>query len=30
MSELEKYFDRYRKNIIGIDAEIATPYGSKK
>lgn len=30
MSELEKYFNRYRKNIIGIDAEIETPYGSKK
>jgi selenocysteine lyase/cysteine desulfurase len=30
MSELEKYFSRYRRNIIGIDAEIETPYGSKK
>ena len=30
MSELEKYFSRFRKNIIGIDAEIETPYGSKK
>ena len=30
MSELEKYFNRYRKNIIGIDAEIETPYGTKK
>lgn len=30
MSELEKYFTQYRKNIIGIDAEIETPYGIKK
>jgi len=30
MSELEKYFDQFRKNIIGIDAEIETPYGTKK
>ena len=30
MSELEKYFSKYRKNIIGIDTEIETPYGSKK
>lgn len=30
MSELEKYFSRYRRNIIGIDAEIETSYGSKK
>jgi len=30
MSELEKYFDQYRKKIIGIDAEIETPYGNKK
>jgi selenocysteine lyase/cysteine desulfurase len=30
MSELEAYFNRFRKNIIGIDAEIETPYGSKK
>jgi selenocysteine lyase/cysteine desulfurase len=30
MSELEKYFNHYRKNIIGIDAEIETPYGTKK
>jgi selenocysteine lyase/cysteine desulfurase len=29
MSELEKYFDQYRKNIIGNDAKIETPYGSK-
>ena len=30
ISELEKYFSRFRKNIIGIDAEIETPNGSKK
>jgi selenocysteine lyase/cysteine desulfurase len=30
MSELEKYFNKFRKNIVGIDAEIETPYGSKK
>lgn len=30
MSELEKYFEPYRKNIIGIDEEIMTPYGKKK
>jgi selenocysteine lyase/cysteine desulfurase len=29
MSELEKYFNQYRKNIVGIDAEIDTPYGTK-
>lgn len=30
MPDLEKYFDRFRKNIIGIDASIETPYGNKK
>jgi selenocysteine lyase/cysteine desulfurase len=30
MTELEKHFDIFRKNIIGIDAEIETPYGTKK
>jgi selenocysteine lyase/cysteine desulfurase len=30
MSELEQYFSIFRKNIIGIDAEIKTPYGSRK
>jgi len=30
MSDLEIYFDPYRKNIIGIDAEIITPYGTRK
>ena len=30
MSELENYFSKYRKNIIGIDTEIETPYGTRK
>jgi selenocysteine lyase/cysteine desulfurase len=30
MSDLEKYFSRFRKNITGIDTEIETPYGVKK
>ena len=30
MSDLEKYFSRFRRNITGIDAEIETPYGMKK
>lgn len=30
MSELEKYFNHFRNNIIGIDAVIETPYGIKK
>ncbi len=30
MSELEKYFNQYRKHIIGIDTEVKTPYGTKK
>lgn len=30
MSDLEKHFSRFRKNITGIDAEIETPYGRKK
>lgn len=30
MSELEKYFERFRKNIIGIDQTFITPYGEKK
>ncbi len=30
MSELEKYFEKFRKNTIGIDAEIKTPYGTRK
>lgn len=30
MTDLEKYFDHYRKNIIGLDTYIKTPYGTKK
>ncbi len=30
MSALENYFNNFRKNITGIDAEIETPYGRKK
>ncbi len=30
MSELEKYFNRFRKNIVGIDATIEIPSGTKK
>ena len=30
MSALEDYFNNFRKNITGIDAEIETPYGSRK
>jgi selenocysteine lyase/cysteine desulfurase len=30
MSELEKYFEPFRKNIIGINAEYETPYGMQK
>ncbi len=30
MSSLEQYFDRFRKEIIGIDACYDTPYGRKK
>ena len=30
MSDLEKYFNKFRENIIGIDREIITPFGSKK
>jgi len=30
MSELEKYFSKFRKNIIGIDTEFESPFGSKK
>ncbi len=30
MTELEKHFEQFRKNIIGIDTEIETPYGRKK
>jgi selenocysteine lyase/cysteine desulfurase len=30
MTELEKHFEKYRRNIVGIDNEIETPYGTKK
>ncbi|MCK4464969.1 MAG: aminotransferase class V-fold PLP-dependent enzyme [Bacteroidales bacterium] len=30
MESLEKYFDKFGKNIIGIDQEYDTPYGKKK
>lgn len=30
MSDLERYFYPFRKNIIGIDQEFETPYGRKK
>ena len=29
-STLEKYFDKFRKNIIGIDQTFETPFGEKK
>src|SRR5512145_613739 len=29
MSNPEQYFAKFRKNIIGIDEEITTPYGKK-
>lgn len=30
MSELEKYFDQFRKNIVGIDVTFESPYGKKQ
>lgn len=30
MNELEKYFDKFRKNIIGQDLQFESPYGKKK
>lgn len=30
MSDLESYFEKFRKNITGIDASIETPYGLKR
>lgn len=30
MSELERYFEQFRRNIIGIDQDIITPNGTKK
>ena len=29
-SSLEQYFDKFRKNIIGVDQEFESPYGTKK
>ncbi len=30
MSDLEKHFSSFRKNVVGIDQMITTPYGTKK
>ncbi len=30
MNNLEKYFEEYRKNIVGIDTSFKSPYGEKK
>ena len=30
MSNLEKYFEKFRKNIVGIDQEFESPYGIKR
>lgn len=30
MSELENYFEKFRKNIVGVDANFISPYGEKK
>ena len=30
MSELEKYFEKFRKNVVGIDATFESPYGIQK
>lgn len=30
MTGLEQYFEKFRQNIIGIDKEFETPYGTKK
>ncbi len=30
MTDLENYFNLFRRNIVGIDAEIETPFGRKK
>ena len=29
-TELETYFDKFRKNIVGVDQSFETPYGMKK
>jgi len=30
MGSLEKYFEKYRKNIVGIDTTFESPYGEQK
>ncbi len=30
MSSLENYFEQFRKNIVGVNAEFETPYGKQK
>ena len=30
MTDLEKYFEQYRENIIGVEAKIKTPYGTRR
>jgi selenocysteine lyase/cysteine desulfurase len=30
MSQMEKYFHKFRQNIVGIDTSFQTPYGNKK
>ncbi|MEA2040984.1 MAG: aminotransferase class V-fold PLP-dependent enzyme, partial [Bacteroidota bacterium] len=30
MKNLESYFEKFRKNIIGVDAKFSTPYGTQK
>lgn len=30
MNDLEKYFQKFRKNIVGIDFKFTTPYGEQK
>jgi len=29
-TQLEQYFQQFRKNIIGIDQEFVSPYGKQK
>lgn len=30
MSQMEKYFHKFRQNIVGIDTSFQAPYGNKK
>ena len=30
MHSLEKYFEKFRKNIVGLDQDFETPFGAKK